>query len=154
MLKHGTEGYERTWEWLITAARVTVLGKIQFLGLQWRDWGEEWWTGHITRRWSREGLPFIATKRVLHEFGTRWSRVQKGGESPECNCCGARWGKDPGSKWVLHCDLLRRGNTPKHVASSRRAADADDVIPAGREASGYSGQLRISSAVTIFSLAW
>jgi hypothetical protein len=44
-----------------------------------------------------------------------------------------------GDKWTVHYDLLRRGNAPKHVASSRRVADADDVIPAGREASGLGG---------------
>lgn len=59
-----------------------------------------------------------------------------------------------GDKWTVHCDLLQRGNAPKHVASSRQAADADDVIPVGREGSEYGGQLTISSAVTIFSLAW
>jgi hypothetical protein len=58
-----------------------------------------------------------------------------------------------GGKWTVHCDLLRRVNAPKHVASLQRAADANDVILAGREASEYGGQLTISSAVTIFLLA-
>jgi hypothetical protein len=39
------------------------------------------------------------------------------------------------------------------MTSSWRAADADEDISAGREASGYSGQLTNLSVVTIFSLA-
>jgi hypothetical protein len=76
----------------------------------------------------------------------------EGGESPERNCRGARWGKAPNGKWTIHNDLLRRGNVSKHVASSRRAADANDDIPAGGEASGYGGQLTSLSVVMIFSL--
>jgi hypothetical protein len=76
----------------------------------------------------------------------------EGGESPEGNCRGARWGKAPGGKWVVHSDLLWRANVSKTVASSRRAVDADDDILAGRKASGYGGQLTSLSTVTIFSL--
>jgi hypothetical protein len=90
---------------------------------------------------------------VLREFGMRRSHGRKGGESPEGNCRGARWGKAPGGKWVVHNDLLRRGNISKHVASSRQVPNANEDIPTGREASGYGGQLINLSVVTIFSLA-
>jgi hypothetical protein len=90
---------------------------------------------------------------VLREFGMRRSHGRKGGESPEGNSRGAQWGKAPGGKWAIRNDLLRRGNVSKHVASSRRAADADEDIPADHKASGYGGQLTNLSVVTIFSLA-
>jgi hypothetical protein len=63
--------------------RWLICEKFRFLGLRWRDWGEEWCTGHVTRRWSREGLQFIVTTRVLREIGMRWSRGRKEGESSE-----------------------------------------------------------------------
>jgi hypothetical protein len=69
----------------------------------------------------------------------RGSHGRKGGESPEGKCCGARWGKAPSDKWDVHNNILRRGNFSKHVASSRRVADADEDILDGREASGYGG---------------
>jgi hypothetical protein len=43
--------------------------------------------------------------------------------------------------------------TYSDVVSLRRAADADEDILVGREASGYGGQLTNLSIVTIFSLA-
>jgi hypothetical protein len=90
---------------------------------------------------------------VLREFGMRRTHGWKGGESTEGNYRGARWGKAPGGKWVVHSGLLQRGNVSKHVASSRPVADVDRDIPTGREASGYGGQLTNLSVVTIFSLA-
>jgi hypothetical protein len=127
--------------------------KTRICELWWIIGSEEGCAERITRGRSREGLQFVVTTWVLREFGMRWSHGRKGGESPECNCRGARSGKTPSCKRAVHNDILRRGNVPKHVASSRRAADTDDDIPAGREASGYGGQLTILSAVTIFSLA-
>jgi hypothetical protein len=93
---------------------------------------------------------------VLREFGMRRSHSRKGRESLEGNYRGARWGMASGGKWVVHSDLMWFGNVSKRVASSRRAADADEDIPAGREASRYirSHDLFTCSIISTLIRAW
>jgi hypothetical protein len=89
----------------------------------------------------------VSLSRIWDEMISR----PEGGDSSEGNCCGARWGKAPGGKWAVHSDLLQRGNVSKHVASSRRAADADDDIPSGREASGYGAAHKFIHSHNLFT---
>jgi hypothetical protein len=64
---------------------------------------------------------------------------------------GSRRGKASGDGWACNTGLLRRVKPLKHVAPEWRAANSSEVIWTGDKASGYNGQLPISSAVKIFS---
>jgi hypothetical protein len=49
---------------------------------------------------------------------------------------GARWGKDSGCKWVIHCDVLWHSNNRKNVARLQRAANSGKGTLADRAACG------------------
>jgi hypothetical protein len=49
---------------------------------------------------------------------------------------GARWGKDSGGKWAIHCNVLRHDNDCKHVARLQRVVNFGEGTSADRSASG------------------
>jgi hypothetical protein len=132
--------------------RWPIWGKFQIRVLWWLIGSEERCIGFVMRLRSRPHTQFIAIARVFHEFGMRWARGRRGGESPQHNYHGVHRGKGSGGIWAIYYDLLRHGNASKYVVPLRQAANFGDGISTGRGASGYGGQLTISSVVKIFSL--
>jgi hypothetical protein len=137
----------------LTVAFRPIWGKHEIRELWWMIGSEEWCSGCVTRRWSREGLQFIVTTRVLRRFGIRWSCGRKEGESLEYNYSGTRLGKDSGGKLVVHCDILWCGNNLKYVARLQGAANSGDGTSVDRTASGaVSPAIRLKLPSTLRSL--
>jgi hypothetical protein len=125
MLKHGTEGEERTWGWLttvecLTAATSTDLGEISNSGATVSNRGRGAVLG-VRNMLTEQAGPSIYSDQ--QQWLRIWEKKLAAGErrwATDERYRGFHRGNVLGNEQATNGDLLRRGNTPKYVAQLRR----------------------------------